>query len=190
VVWPNHALQRTRHDVVVCNHCVPRAGSLSLGRSAAEDISMTMSLPVRDVLRSPLHFRRGHFGLAVIGLLAAKPGDCRIFDDNAALDDLTRAVSPQPYEPDPKRVPSEDVSIRIDDPTFMGRLMAEVSTIDDSEYLFFDTAMICASTRIDPGEIVLEHVWDVCLVRDGNPIWAFRAIDDAEPAAAPDRDGE
>ena len=31
-VWPNHALQRTRHDAVVCNPCVPCAGSLSLGR--------------------------------------------------------------------------------------------------------------------------------------------------------------
>jgi len=29
---PNHALQRTRHGVAVCNPCVPRAGSLSLGR--------------------------------------------------------------------------------------------------------------------------------------------------------------
>jgi hypothetical protein len=29
---PNHALQRTRPDAVVCNHCVPCAGSLSLGR--------------------------------------------------------------------------------------------------------------------------------------------------------------
>ena len=28
----NHALQRTRHGVVVCNRGVPRAGSLSLGR--------------------------------------------------------------------------------------------------------------------------------------------------------------
>jgi len=28
----NHALQRTRHDVVVCNRRVPWAGSLSLGR--------------------------------------------------------------------------------------------------------------------------------------------------------------
>jgi hypothetical protein len=29
---PNHALQRTRHGVAVGNHCVPCAGSLSLGR--------------------------------------------------------------------------------------------------------------------------------------------------------------
>jgi hypothetical protein len=29
---PNHTLQRTRHDVVVCNPRVPCAGSLSLGR--------------------------------------------------------------------------------------------------------------------------------------------------------------
>ena len=29
---PNHALQRTRHGVVVCNRCVPWAGSLSSGR--------------------------------------------------------------------------------------------------------------------------------------------------------------
>jgi hypothetical protein len=29
---PNHALQRTRHDAVVGNRCVPCAGSLSLGR--------------------------------------------------------------------------------------------------------------------------------------------------------------
>ena len=29
---PNHALQRTRHGVVVCNRCVPWDGSLSLGR--------------------------------------------------------------------------------------------------------------------------------------------------------------
>jgi len=29
---PNHALQRTRHGVVVCNRGVPCAGSLSLGR--------------------------------------------------------------------------------------------------------------------------------------------------------------
>ena len=28
----NHALQRTRHSVVVCNPCAPWAGSLSLGR--------------------------------------------------------------------------------------------------------------------------------------------------------------
>ena len=35
VVRPNHALQRTRHGVVVCNRCVPCAGSLSLGRYAA-----------------------------------------------------------------------------------------------------------------------------------------------------------
>ncbi len=108
---------------------------------------MTMSLPVREVLRSPVHFQQGHFRLAVIGLLAAKPGDCRLFDDNYAVDDLTRAISPRRYEPDPSRAPSEDVSIRIDDPTFMARLMAEVSPIEDPEYLFFDTAMICASTR-------------------------------------------
>jgi len=31
-LWPNKVLQRTRHGVVVCNHCVPRAGSLGLGR--------------------------------------------------------------------------------------------------------------------------------------------------------------
>ena len=35
MLWPNHALQRTRHDAVVCNRGVPRAGSLSLGRSSA-----------------------------------------------------------------------------------------------------------------------------------------------------------
>jgi hypothetical protein len=28
----NHSLQRTLHGVVVCKRCVPRAGSLSLGR--------------------------------------------------------------------------------------------------------------------------------------------------------------
>ena len=31
-MWPNHALQRTRHDARVCNRGVPQAGSLSLGR--------------------------------------------------------------------------------------------------------------------------------------------------------------
>ncbi len=31
-VQANHALQRTRHDAVVCNRCVLCAGSLSLGR--------------------------------------------------------------------------------------------------------------------------------------------------------------
>jgi hypothetical protein len=31
-VLANHALQRTRHGVVVCNPHVPWAGSLSLGR--------------------------------------------------------------------------------------------------------------------------------------------------------------
>ncbi len=34
--WPNHALQRTRHDAVVCNHGVRWAGSLSLGRWATQ----------------------------------------------------------------------------------------------------------------------------------------------------------
>jgi len=29
---PNQALQRTRHERRGCNHCVPCAGSLSLGR--------------------------------------------------------------------------------------------------------------------------------------------------------------
>ena len=33
---PNHALQRTRHERRGCNRGVPRAGSLSLGRSAKE----------------------------------------------------------------------------------------------------------------------------------------------------------
>jgi len=32
-VMPNHALQRTRRGRRGCNHCVPCAGSLSLGRS-------------------------------------------------------------------------------------------------------------------------------------------------------------
>jgi len=30
--FANHALQGTRHGVVVCSHCVPFAGSLSFGR--------------------------------------------------------------------------------------------------------------------------------------------------------------
>ena len=30
--FANHALQRTRHGVAVCNRCVSWAGSLSLGR--------------------------------------------------------------------------------------------------------------------------------------------------------------
>lgn len=30
---PNHALQRPRHDAMVCNPRVPGTGSLSLGRS-------------------------------------------------------------------------------------------------------------------------------------------------------------
>jgi hypothetical protein len=151
---------------------------------------MTMSLSVREVLRSPMHFQRGHFGLAVMGVLAVKPGDCRIFDDNEALDELARALLPQRYQPDPNRALSEDVSIRIDDPTFVPRLMAEVSTIDDPDYLYFDTAMICASTRIDPGEVVLDHVWDVCLVRGGQPMWALRTPNDAEQHATPDRGGD
>ena len=33
---PNHALQRTRRERRGCNHCVPRAGSLSLERSASK----------------------------------------------------------------------------------------------------------------------------------------------------------
>src|SRR6266850_2180692 len=37
--WPNHA-QRTRRERRGCNPCVPCAGSLSLGRSAAEGIRM------------------------------------------------------------------------------------------------------------------------------------------------------
>jgi uncharacterized protein YdhG (YjbR/CyaY superfamily) len=40
--WPNHALQRTRHGVVVSNRCVSRAGSLSLGRSATTRYSQTI----------------------------------------------------------------------------------------------------------------------------------------------------
>jgi hypothetical protein len=32
ILWSNHALQRTRRSVVVCNRSVPCAGSLSLGR--------------------------------------------------------------------------------------------------------------------------------------------------------------
>ncbi len=32
ILPPNHALQRTRHSVVVCNRRVSCAGSLSLGR--------------------------------------------------------------------------------------------------------------------------------------------------------------
>jgi hypothetical protein len=31
-MMPNHALQRTRRGRRGCNRCVPRAGSLSLGR--------------------------------------------------------------------------------------------------------------------------------------------------------------
>ena len=151
---------------------------------------MTMSLPVREVLQSPLHFRRGHFRLAVVGLLAVKPGDCRIFDDNKAVDELDRAISPRQYEPDANRAISEDVSIRIDDPTFVPRLLEGVSPLVGSEYLYFDSAMICASTRIERDEVVLDNVWDVCLVRGNEPLWAFRPTGNAEPAAAPDRDGK
>jgi hypothetical protein len=35
-VWLNQALQRTRCERRGCNPCVPSAGLLSLGRSAAE----------------------------------------------------------------------------------------------------------------------------------------------------------
>lgn len=134
---------------------------------------MTMSLTVREVLRSPLPFQRGKFSLAVMGLFAAKPGDCRIYDDHGAVDDLGRAIQRHHYEPDPKRGPPEEVSIRIDDPAFLPRLLAEVPPVRDAEYLHFDTAMVCASTRLDPGEVVLHNVWGVTLVRDGE---LFRAL--------------
>ena len=42
---PNHALQRTRHGVVVCNRCVPCAGSLSSGRYATLTHSIRISEP-------------------------------------------------------------------------------------------------------------------------------------------------
>jgi hypothetical protein len=32
MMWPNHALQRTRREHHGCNRCLPCAGSLSLGR--------------------------------------------------------------------------------------------------------------------------------------------------------------
>ena len=41
---PNHALQRTRHGVAVCNRCVPCAGSLSLGRSTLLWVAVTEHL--------------------------------------------------------------------------------------------------------------------------------------------------
>jgi hypothetical protein len=135
---------------------------------------MTMSLPVREVLRSPLPFQRGKFSLAVMGLLAAKQGDCRIYDDHGAVDDLGRAIQRQHYEPDPDCGPPEEVSIRIDDPTFLPRLLAEVPPVGDAEFLYFDTAMVCASTRLDPGEVVLHNVWGITLVRDGKLVWALR----------------
>ncbi|MFO0960819.1 MAG: hypothetical protein U0800_25845 [Isosphaeraceae bacterium] len=144
---------------------------------------MTMSLPVREVLRSPLPFQRGKFSLAVMGLLAAKAGDCRIFDDHGAVDDLGRAIQRHRYEPDGDRGPPEDVIIRIDDPTFLPWLLAEEAPIGDAEYLYFDAAMVRASTRLDPGEVVLHDVCGITLVRDGRLVRAIREPRNAEPGA-------
>jgi hypothetical protein len=83
--------------------------------------------------------------------------------------------------------PPEEVSIRIDDPTFLPRLLAEVPPIGDAEFLYFDTAMVCASTRLDPGEVVLHDVWGITLVRDGKQVWALDERRQAEPGAAADR---
>ena len=56
---PDHALQRTRHDAVVCNRCVSCAGSLSLGRQAArthhiyEKYTASISARVAARMRKP-----------------------------------------------------------------------------------------------------------------------------------------
>lgn len=136
---------------------------------------MTMSLSVGEVLRSPHSYQRGRFSLAVIGLLVAGPGDCRIHDDPFALDDLGRAIQGDRWRPDPGRpAPSEGASIRIDDPTFLPRLLAEVPPIEDDEFSYFDVAMVNGSTRLDPGEVVLHEVWGVTLVRGGRLLSALK----------------
>ena len=133
---------------------------------------MTMSLRVRDVLRSPHPFQRGH-SLGVMGLLLATSIECRIVDDEGAVDDLGRAIV-KDWAADPSEVrPVEEASIRIDDPTFLPRLMAEIPPIEGGEYLYFDNAIVCGWTRLDPGEVVLHRIWDVFLVRDGRRLRAL-----------------
>ncbi|QEL16822.1 DUF6527 family protein [Limnoglobus roseus] len=59
------------------------------------------------------------------------------------------------------------------DPTFLPRLMAEIPPIEGGEYLYFDNAIVCGWTRLDPGEVVLHGIWDVFLVRDGRRLRAL-----------------
>jgi hypothetical protein len=137
---------------------------------------MTMSLSVRDVIRSPHAFQRGKHSLAVMGLLVCQQGDCRIIDDNGAVNDLGRAIAGQCWQPRADGCPPDpavDVSIRIDDATFLPRLLSEIPPVAAAEYLYFDTAMVCGNTRLDLREVVLYNIWDVLLVRDGQRLRAL-----------------
>lgn len=134
---------------------------------------MTMSLRVRDVIRSPHPFQRGKHSLGVMGLLIVKPGECRIVDDEGAVDDLGRAIVKDWAADRSTAPPTDEASIRIDDPTFLPRLMAAIPPVGDAEYLYFDNAIVCGWTRLDPGEVVLHDIWDVFMVRDGQRLRAL-----------------
>jgi hypothetical protein len=134
---------------------------------------VTMPLRVRDVLRSPQPFQRGKHSLGVFGLLVVRPGDCRIIDDEGAVDDLGRAIVKDWAADRSTAPPTDEASIRIDGPAFLPRLMAEIPPVGDAEYLYFDNAIVCGWTRLDPGEVVLHDIWDVFLVRDGERLRAL-----------------
>jgi hypothetical protein len=137
---------------------------------------MTMSLPVRDVLRSGQTYNRGRFRLAVMGRLVVRGDDSRVVDDPAAvamIGSFARASPAADARPEDRSAGGDDASIRIVDPTFLPRLRAEIPRLTSGDFAYFDVAMICGSTRLDGEEMVLERIWSATLYRGGKELWAL-----------------
>ena len=131
-----------------------------------------MSLPVRQVLRSPYPFEHGRHRLAVMGVLVTQGKDSRIVDDPAAVELILQW--PNPPHPALGAVPDIiDASIPIDDSTFLPRLTAEVPPLASGTFTYFDPAMICGGLRVVGASVVLERVWSVFLYRGDKQLRAL-----------------
>lgn len=141
---------------------------------------MTMSLPVRVVLASRETFNRGRFRLAVMGVLVVQGNDIWIFDDPAAVNEI---CSTPPGVPVGDQPPTDlvDARIRIVDQTFLSRLSADIPPLPSGDFAYFDTAMICGSTRLEGNEVVLDGIWGAILYRAGKKFWAIDRPPDDDP---------
>jgi hypothetical protein len=114
---------------------------------------MTISFPVREAVAYPDRFTRSGCRLAFYGLLMMTA-------DEAILQD---------WQTD-DRLQLDPVG------TWRTWLLQDIPPLT-GEYIYFDEATVCGWLRIDADRIVLDRIWEIIVLRDGNYLVSADRLD-------------